>query len=220
MHHSDTVGNGHRVKTRKCSKCGSEKPLTAEFFHEHPKCSDGFNTVCKECRKAWRKEHYHKNSDKYKAESLSYYYEHREEVMARSRTPRARLQQTATRLRRKAKINAYNRKMVKSSPQFAISRRLRSRIRKVLRSRGATKSASTKELTGCSAMELVRHIELQFSDGMTWGNRPEWHVDHIIPCNAFDLTNSEEQQVCFHYTNLRPLWAHDNQTKHTKLLWD
>ena len=50
---------------------------------------------------------------------------------------------------------------------------------------------------------------------MTWENHTPtgWHVDHIIPCAAFDLSKPEEQRKCFHYTNLQPLWAIDNIRK-------
>ena len=68
-------------------------------------------------------------------------------------------------------------------------------------------------MVGCSASELLIHIEAQFTNGMSWDNRSEWHVDHIKPVCSFDLTDPEQQGVCFHYTNLRPLWARDNLTR-------
>jgi hypothetical protein len=61
---------------------------------------------------------------------------------------------------------------------------------------------------------LINHIEKQFLNGMSWDNYgkglDKWNIDHIIPCNTFDLTKPEEQKRCFHYSNLRPLWEIDN----------
>ena len=49
---------------------------------------------------------------------------------------------------------------------------------------------------------------------MTWDNYGSyWHVDHIIPCCKFDLTDPEQQLKCFHYTNLQPLEATANLRK-------
>ena len=48
---------------------------------------------------------------------------------------------------------------------------------------------------------------------MSWDNHGEWHIDHIKPISLFDLTKIEEQQICFHYTNLQPLWAKENISK-------
>jgi len=50
---------------------------------------------------------------------------------------------------------------------------------------------------------------------MTWDNHGQdgWHVDHIKPQYLFDLTNPKQQKECFHYTNLQPLWAHENKEK-------
>jgi hypothetical protein len=51
---------------------------------------------------------------------------------------------------------------------------------------------------------------------MKWDNYGEWHIDHIKTCASFDLSKSEEQHNCFHYSNLQPLWAIDNFRKHDK----
>ena len=38
-------------------------------------------------------------------------------------------------------------------------------------------------------------------------------MDHIRPCVSFDLTDHEQQLVCFNWRNLTPSWAHDNIKK-------
>ena len=71
---------------------------------------------------------------------------------------------------------------------------------------------------GCTKEELRIHIEFQFSDGMTWENYGQWHIDHIRPCASFDLFDPEQTRQCFHYTNLQPLWAAENIAKGGKIL--
>lgn len=109
----------------------------------------------------------------------------------------------------------YLRERCRSDPAFAMRLRLRSRlvgaIRRYMTARSAT--AVIQELLGCSLPELVRHLESKFLPGMSWGNRSQWHIDHIKPLCAFDLTYPEQQAVAFHYTNLQPLWALDNMRK-------
>lgn len=72
------------------------------------------------------------------------------------------------------------------------------------------------ELTGCSKDDLYSHLESKFTEGMNWDNYGKWHIDHIKPCVSFDLTDTEEQKKCFHWTNLQPLWAIDNMRKGAK----
>ena len=79
------------------------------------------------------------------------------------------------------------------------------------------KSASTLKLIGCPIGFLKKHLESQFKLGMSWNNYGKWHIDHIIPCASFDLSKSEEQQKCFNWTNLQPLWAEDNLSKSDKI---
>jgi hypothetical protein len=43
-----------------------------------------------------------------------------------------------------------------------------------------------------------------------------WKVDHIIPVSSFDLSDPEQVKVCFHYTNLQPLFVEENQAKSNK----
>lgn len=68
---------------------------------------------------------------------------------------------------------------------------------------------------GADIETVKKHLESLFQNGMTWDNHgfDGWHIDHIVPCAAFDLTDPEEQKKCFHYTNLQPLWAKDNLSK-------
>ena len=50
-------------------------------------------------------------------------------------------------------------------------------------------------------------------------NHGLWHLDHIRPCAAWDLTKPAEQAECFHYSNYQTLWAKDNLCKGAKLDW-
>lgn len=118
----------------------------------------------------------------------------------------------------KPKINERYQKRYYSEPQFKIAVVLRKRVVLALKTRGISKSRSLRELLGCTIPELKQHLESQFRQGMSWDNHGEWHVDHIRPCAAFDLTRVAEQKVCFHYTNLQPLWAEENLRKSDKTL--
>ena len=101
--------------------------------------------------------------------------------------------------------------------QARIKHNLRIRTRHVLK--GKIKSGTTIDLLGCQPEFLISYIEKQFKEGMTWDNygRRGWHIDHILPCASFDLSDPEQQKKCFHYTNLQPLWAEDNLRKSDKV---
>ena len=73
-------------------------------------------------------------------------------------------------------------------------------------------------ILGCSKPELIAHIEAQFLPGMAWSNygRKGWEIDHAKPCAGFDLTRHNQVLLCFHYTNLRPLWRADNNRRARK----
>ena len=79
--------------------------------------------------------------------------------------------------------------------------------------RKGEKHTSSMELLGCTIEDCRAHLEKQFSDGMSWINHGEWHIDHRKPCASFDMTNGDEQKICFHYTNLQPMFASENISK-------
>ena len=61
---------------------------------------------------------------------------------------------------------------------------------------------------------LRNHIESLFLPGMTWENRSNWHVDHIVPLAWWDLKDHPEHLfVASHWSNLRPVWSKDNLAK-------
>jgi len=102
--------------------------------------------------------------------------------------------------------------------QFRISVSLRKRLSGALKAQNIRKSARTAELIGCSIKELAVHLQQKFKTGMSWENYGQWHVDHIVPCSRFGLSDASQQKECFHFSNLQPLWAVENIVKSNKLL--
>lgn len=119
------------------------------------------------------------------------------------------------------KRRLYNRnwaaKKSASSIQFRIAQNMRRRVRWAVASAKAHKAGKFHDLLGCSMMEFMRHMEAGFVPGMSWENYGQWHVDHKVPCDSFDLSEEENQRKCFHYSNLQPLWAIDNMRKGNKV---
>ena len=102
--------------------------------------------------------------------------------------------------------------------QRRIGNNLRSKLHSSLKEASSKKNKRTFEYLGCSFQELQAYLESKFTEGMTWENWSYhgWHIDHIRPISSFDLMNEEEKHLCFHYTNLQPLWAKDNLKKSSK----
>ncbi len=120
----------------------------------------------------------------------------------------------------KAAQRRYESKKRSSCAAFKLKKALRDRVYAAIKAQVGEKSKRTLELLGCSVEEARDHIEVQFTDGMTWENHGEWHVDHILPCASFDLTKPKSQEMCFHYSNLQPLWAQQNRAKSDKLNYE
>mgnify|MGYP001265623046 CR=1 FL=1 len=107
-----------------------------------------------------------------------------------------------------------------SNPKNAIKKRISTRLRKSLKYVGMKKNNKTFDLLGFTKEELRIHLESQFTDGMSWENMSEWHIDHIRPVASFnyDSTDHPEFKQCWALENLQPMWATDNMSKGS--LWE
>jgi hypothetical protein len=110
-------------------------------------------------------------------------------------------------------MKEYRKEKYDKDIQFRISTILRSRLGKAIKDEFKICSA-IKDL-GCSITELKSYLESKFLTGMSWDNYglDGWHIDHIKPLSAFDLSDRKQILEACHYTNLQPLWAKDNLSK-------
>jgi hypothetical protein len=101
---------------------------------------------------------------------------------------------------------------INNSPNLIIQRL---RHRTWLALRGVGKIDSTLRLLGCTKEEFILYFKSKMTPDMTWEDvlSGKIHIDHIRPVSSFDLSDRKQQKICFHYTNLQPLWARDNLTK-------
>lgn len=196
-----------------CSKCDQDKPL--DNFHNSKLFKDGKDYTCKGCKKKYRQSEMGKltlrkyyKSKTFKKNIKKWKQNNPEKVKAfQKKMRKERIENGKTSLYYKSNIN------------HRLSVLLRSRLHAVLK--GKNKSASTLTLLGCTPEQLKQHLEDQFTEGMSWDNygqgKRKWEMDHIVPIKYFDLSDSFQQQLCFHHSNLQPLWWEDNKRKSGKI---
>ena len=122
--------------------------------------------------------------------------------------------------RNKERLKEYINDRRKNNINTKIVHLLSSRIRHGIKDN--VKSAHTKELIGCSIEELKDHLQKTaiqngyFDFNINDYVGKEYHIDHIIPCDAFYLECSYHQRLCFHWSNLQILKANINLIKKNK----
>tara|TARA_X000001382_G_scaffold9837_1_gene6905 strand:+ start:133 stop:690 length:558 start_codon:yes stop_codon:yes gene_type:complete len=173
-----------------CCKCNANKSLN-EFYNDK-KSKSGKQSYCKECVKEYHLKNRHKVY-----ESIKKYHSSNKDRM------------------RKYARN-YVKQRYSTDNLFRTRVALRSRIREAFKSKGWKKNTKTQSVIGADYQTVLNHIESRFKDGMSWNNRGEWHIDHIIPLSSAK-TKKELIKLC-HYTNLQPLWAKENIVKGSKII--
>lgn len=158
-----------------------------------------------------RKKYYKKNKEKILKRHELRRINKREELRAYTKTDKYRKRARERRALR-----------VKSDINYKLRCHFSSRILDAIKKnyKFGRKHSKTLDLLGCSIQFVKKHLESLWLPGMNWENHAlhGWHIDHIKPCASFDLTDPEQQKICFHYTNLQPLWAIDNIKKGKKTI--
>jgi len=200
-----------------CTKCKDIKPL--DQFDKDKNRSDGLYPSCKACRKSIASSYYTDNKDKVKCSHRNWYSK---SYIKKSRPRQTKAEKAQKKREYYLRWYAHNSGRSNARYRSDLSYRLRAalRARLVIAIKNNQKSGSAIRDLGCTIEELKLYLESKFQPGMGWENwgRYGWHIDHVIPLSAFDLTDPVQLRLACHYTNLQPLWAADNLLKSNKVL--
>jgi len=163
----------------------------------------------KEYSRQWSKE----NPQKKKEMFSDWYLKNREENIKRAREWQAQNPEKS----RLSKRADWKRRY--ANPKNRLSFCVSGAVRRSLN--GKTKDGVHWEsLVGYSIMDLRKHLERQFQNGMTWDNYGStWHLDHIIPVAVFNFETPRDLDFkrCWSLQNLQPLGASENMSKGAKI---
>jgi len=227
-------------QTKRCSKCGDVKLLN--LFSSDKRIRGGRASECKECIRVRDRIYREKNAVTIAKRKRVTRSKNIESERARGRE-RAKNNRPAVRERFIRWYAANSSRVVAAAKEWSDKnidkrRAIRRKYNRSLRStemgrlssnisRALSRSLNGKkcevgafEMLPYTKKELVSHLERQFSPGMTWENYGEWHVDHIVPIAAHHYIDHQHPDfvACWSLTNLRPLWASENQSKGKKII--
>jgi hypothetical protein len=221
---------------KECSKCSLLLPILDFYSYEErcKECVKAYTRLRHANMTSKNRINYNtKRREKWQNTSLSKKQEKIQKDSITRKVRKTTMTQEELQIFKAKKLKNYNDMITRLSSDELIKRRetrnvrmrmrysneIDFRLKAILRARlnGAIKdnhkSGSAVRDLGCSIEDLKKHLESQFQEGMNWSNYGSWHIDHIIPLAAFDLSNPNELKSACHYSNLQPLWAKDNLLK-------
>jgi len=210
----DEDGN---VVERHCTKCREMLPV--EQFSQN-------QNVCKKCCHEKYEDTKHVQLERQKQR----YIENREEILDRAKELKEiRIRQDPNyieELRKKKREyhenvgNSKQRERRQNDEGVRTLDNLRRRLNQAVNGVGE-KSDNTIKLIGLSSGQgIIDYLRLKSPeyDDIELGKKDNGLViDHYIPCEVFDMTNTEHQRICFHYTNLQLLRNTENSEKSDKI---
>lgn len=213
------------------------KTASSDFFYKDKKGKGGLAQTCKTCTKERAKKWIKENKERKKAYDIGYAKKNAASIKEYQKEYREKNKEYASeynlRYRRlnsdslkkkakkynsnpliKARRNSLNLNRKKHDAKYRLTSNVRSMISSALRGKkGALRHVSW------SIDDLKTHLEKQFTQGMSWDNYGEWHIDHILPICSFKYESQYDAEFkhCWSLSNLMPLWAKDNCSKQSKI---
>lgn len=212
------------MEIKTCRRC--RKELRLDHFYRSKR--GVYQPDCKECFKERMAARREGMREELRAKQREYVKRNKEKVAASTREwaqrnaekrrEYARKYYWANHKDQREKKNQSLRRRIEGNPSLKLRYSISRRLSLALNSQGSAKHKSVMAHIGCSLEDLKAWLESKFRRGMSWGNYgKKWHVDHVIPCSAFDLTIPEQLDQCWHFTNLQPLEALANLRKSNKI---
>jgi hypothetical protein len=209
-----------------CKKCNISKSL--ELFYKVSNSKDGLNSSCKDCINEKNRLYYRENSNKiidkkklYSIDNLDRIKEYQflyrilnKDKISKYRSENSEYYKNWWKSNRD-KASIYDKRYNEKYPHVKICRNT---LKSCLERIGLKKDKSLIELLGYSSEDFKLHIESLFTNGMSWENWGDWHVDHKTPVSKFD--KKVPVSTINSLDNLQPLWAFDNLSKSNKILND
>tara|TARA_B100000902_G_C27311247_1_gene918538 strand:- start:2681 stop:3691 length:1011 start_codon:yes stop_codon:yes gene_type:complete len=166
------------------------------------------------------REYYQKHKEQINKQNRENYHKNKEERSKKAKELRNRPGQKAIDSERS---RVWSQKKRDADPLYRLKGNLRHRLWGALKAKKAKKNNSTLEYHSARVYEIYNHLESQFTDGMNWENMGTktdgtrgWDIDHRRPCGSFNLKNEDDIYMCFHWSNLQPLWHTENIKKSDK----
>jgi 5-methylcytosine-specific restriction endonuclease McrA len=200
-------------KTKACSKCGIEKPLTEYYKKKSGK--NGLRADCKKCFKAYKKKYYQENAEEIKTRNKKWKKENPEEIKTTNKKYREtnREKEKARHKKWRKENPEYNKKWRKENPEYnkkwlndnREKARLYCHRRRALLFKATTEDFSYEDLLDFWNENEINYKEC-FYCKKEMPEGPE-HVDHYYP-----LSKGGPHERA----NLRPSCAQCNLSKHAK----
>ena len=214
------------IYSKICTLCKVKKLI--EHFGKNKSQPDRRHYYCKDCvkkqagkHKEKNKEWYEKNKEQVKEYQQEYRKNNRDKINEYHRSlPLEKKQKANCSEKKKQKAKERNqdeahknqrrvfyRAKYVEDVQYRTKKILEARLRALVKRND--ESVKSIDFLGCTIPEFKAHIESKFAPTMSWDNYGPngWTFDYIEPTCKFDLLNPEEVKLCYHYSNIQPLFA-------------